>query len=172
MRTQAGGAGLVAALTAANQIDPESGLFNVASMEHILANSTSRPRLYATLLGVFAAIAAVLAAIGIYGVIAHAVVQRRRDIGVRIALGARPAQVIGLVLRQSMVSTAVGILIGIAGAAGLTRYLESMLFGLTPLDPTTWVGVSVLFALVAAVAAYAPARRAAAIDPVRAMRAE
>jgi putative ABC transport system permease protein len=155
-----------------HQIDPEAGLFNVAPMADIVANSTSRPRLYATLVGLFAAIAAALAAIGLYGVIAYGVAQRRREIGIRVALGATRTQVIGLVLRQTLLLTAVGILIGVAGAATLTRYLESMLFGLTPLDPTTWGGVSVLFASVAAVAAYVPARRAMTIDPVRALRAE
>ena len=169
MRTQAG---VAAALAAVHQIDPEAGLFNVAPMADIVANSTSRPRLYATLLGLFAAIAAALATVGLYGMIAYGVAQRRREIGIRVALGATRKQVIGLVLRQSLLLTAVGILIGVAGAATLTRYLESMLFGLTPLDPTTWAGVSVLFATVAAVAAYVPARRAMTIDPVRALRAE
>ena len=121
--------------------------------------------------GLFAAIAATLAAIGIYGVIAYSVAQRRREIGIRMALGARRVQVLGLVLRQSLLLTAIGILTGIAGAAMVARYLESMLFGLTPLDPATWIGVSVPFAIVAAVAAYVPARRATAIDPVRALRA-
>jgi putative ABC transport system permease protein len=172
MRTQEGVAGVTAALAAVRQIDPEAGLFNVAPMSDIVANSTSRPRLYATLLGLFAAVAAALAAIGLYGVIAYGVAQRKREIGIRVALGATRTQVIGLVLRQSLLSTAAGILIGLAAAATLTRYLESMLFGLTPLDPTTWGGVAVLFAMVAAVAAYVPARRAMTIDPVRALRAE
>ena len=169
MRTQAG---VAAALVAVHQIDPEAGLFNVAPMADIVANSTSRPRLYATLLGLFAAIAAALAAVGLYGMIAYGVAQRRREIGIRVALGATRKQVIGLVLRQSLSLTAVGMLIGVVGAATLTRYLEGMLFGLTPLDPTTWAGVSVLFATFAAVAAYVPARRAMTIDPVRALRAE
>ena len=169
MRPQAG---VAAALAAVHQLDPEAGLFNVAPMADIVANSTSRPRLYAALVGLFAAIAAALAAIGFYGVIAYGVAQRRREIGIRVALGATRAQVIGLVLRQTLLLTAVGILIGVAGAATLRRHLESMLFGLTPLDPTTWGGVSVLFAMVAAVAAYVPARRAMTIDPVRALRAE
>jgi putative ABC transport system permease protein len=175
IRTQDGigmGAALSAAQAAARQIDAEAGLFNVAPMERIVANSTSRRRLYATLLGVFAGVAAVLAAIGIYGVIAYAVAQRTREIGIRMALGAPRAQVINLVLRQSLVLTAAGIVLGIAGAAALVRYLEGMLYGLTPLDPATWIGVAVLFAMVAAIAAYIPARRATAIDPLHALRAE
>jgi putative ABC transport system permease protein len=100
------------------------------------------------------------------------VAQRTREIGIRMALGAPRAQVIGLVLRQSLVLTAAGIVLGIAGAAALVRYLEGMLFGLTPLDPTTWASVAVLFAIVAAVAAYVPARRATSIDPLRALRVE
>ena len=169
IRTHAGAA---AALAAARQIDPEAGLFNVAPLAQIVANSTARPRFYATVLGLFAAIAAALAAIGIYGVIVYTVAQRTREIGIRIALGAPRVRVIGLVLRQSLLLTAAGILIGIAGAATLTRYLAGMLFGLTPLEPTTWAAVSVLFAILAAVAAYVPAHRATTIDPLRALRSE
>jgi putative ABC transport system permease protein len=120
------------------------------------------------ILGVFAAIAAALAAIGIGGVIAYAVAQRRREIGIRIALGAGHWQVVGLMLRHSLLLTAAGMLIGITGAVALKRYLEGMLFDLAPLDPPTWIGVLVLFAVVATAAAYLPARRATKIDLVRA----
>lgn len=113
-----------------------------------------------------------LAAAGIYGVMAYSVAQRTREIGIRMALGARRAEVMGLVLRQSIVLTAVGISLGLAGAAAVTRYLEGMLFGLTPLDLTTFIAVSVIFALVAAGAAYVPARRATKIDPLVALRCE
>ena len=165
-------AGVAAPLAAVREIDREAGLFNIAPLADIVANSTSRPRLYATLLGVFAAIAAALAAIGIVSVIAYAVAQRRREIGICIALGARHWQVVGPVLRQSLLLTAAGMLIGVTGAVALKRYLEGLLFGLTPLDPPTWIGVLVLFAVIATAAAYIPARRAARIDPARTLRAE
>jgi putative ABC transport system permease protein len=120
----------------------------------------------------FAAVAVVLAAIGIYGVMAYAVTRRTREIGIRMALGAARADVIGLVLGQSAALTAVGITIGLAGAAALTRYLGGLLFGVTPLDPSTFIAVAAIFALVAALAAVAPARRATRVDPLVALRNE
>ncbi len=167
------GPALAAAQAAARQIDPEAGLFNVVPMERIVANSTSRPRLYATLLGLFAAVAAALAAIGIYGVdclrrgAAHA-----RD---RHPTGARRAAHAG---DQPGGASEPRVDRGRHRDRHRRRrrrscaILEGMLFGLTPLDPTTWAGVAVLFAIVAAVAAYVPARRATSIDPLRALRVE
>jgi putative ABC transport system permease protein len=137
-----------------------------------VATTIARPRLYATLLAVFAGVGAVLAAVGIYGVLAYSVAQRTREIGIRVALGARPAAVMRLVLGQSFVLTMIGIGLGIAGAVAVTRYLEGMLFGLTPLDPITFVAVSILFAAIAAVASLVPAHRATAVDPIVALRAE
>jgi putative ABC transport system permease protein len=123
-------------------------------------------------LGVFAAIAAGLGAIGIYGVLAYTVGQRRQEIGIRMALGAEPGAVLRMVLRRGIVPLTIGIVIGLAGAAGLTRYLSGMLFDLTPLDPATYAAVALLFAVVALVASYLPAHRATQVDPVVALRCE
>jgi predicted permease len=156
----------------ARQLDADAGLFNVATMEQVVANRISRERMYAVLLGVFAGVAGALAAIGIYGVMAYSVAQRTREIGIRTALGARPADVMVLVLGQSTLVTLVGIAAGLAGAALSTRYLQGMLFGLTPLDPSTFVAVSIAFAAIAMLAAYLPARRATKVDPLVALRTE
>jgi len=137
-----------------------------------VSNAMSRPRLYAVLLGLFAGVAMVLASIGIYGVLAYLVSHRTREIGIRLALGAQRRQVVSLVLRQTAVLTAAGVAIGVAGAATLGRYLEGLLFGLTPLDAGTFVVVVVLFAAVAGLASFIPARRATRIDPLVALRAE
>ncbi len=137
-----------------------------------MSNSLSRPRLYAVLLGLFASVAAALAIIGIYGVMAYAVAQRTREIGIRIALGAERSEVMQLVLGQSLLLTGAGIALGIAGAVPLTRYLDRMLFGLSPLDPATFVAVSLLFAAVAAAASYVPAHRATRVTPIVALRHE
>jgi putative ABC transport system permease protein len=154
------------------QLDAEATIDLVAPMEQLVSNSISRPRLYATLLGIFAVVAAALAAIGMYGVMAYSVAQRTREIGIRMALGARPGAVMHLVVREGLVLTAVGLGIGLAAAMMATRYLEGLLFGLTPLDPTTFLAVSVMFAIVATVASYLPARRATCVDPLVALRYE
>jgi putative ABC transport system permease protein len=154
------------------QMDGEAPMYNVSTLEQIVSNSITLPRLYAVLLAIFAAIAAGLAAIGIYGVIGYSVTQRTREIGVRMALGARRAQVIGLVLGEGFVWTAAGIALGLAGAAALSRYLASLLFGVTPLDAPTFAAVAAAFAAVATMAAYVPARRAATVDPSIALRCE
>ncbi len=154
------------------QIDPQATVDNVATMEQLVSSSLSRRRLYAVLLAIFAGVAVALAAIGLYGLDLVAVARRTREIGIRMALGARRSQVMGLVLHQSIVLTVIGIALGIAGAAAATRILEGMLFGLTPLDPSTYVAVAVLFALVASLAAFVPARRATKVDPMVALRVE
>jgi putative ABC transport system permease protein len=154
------------------QIDPAATVDNVATMEQILSNAVSGPRLYAVLLGSFAAVAVALAAIGIYGVLAFIVTHRGREIGIRMALGARPAAVVSLVVRQSAVQIVIGVAAGIGGAALLSRYLEGLLFGVTPLDAPTFVVAGVGFTLVALAAAYRPARRATQVDPLIALRAE
>ncbi len=154
------------------QMDPQASLFYVAPMEQVVASTLSRPRLYATLLGIFALVGLGLAVIGIYGVMTYSVAQRTREIGIRVALGARRGQVIALVVKQSAVLTVAGIVVGLAGAAMLSRYLEGLLFGVTPFDPATFAAAAALFALVALVAAYGPTRRATRVDPLVALRAE
>jgi putative ABC transport system permease protein len=154
------------------QLDPQATLFYVAPMTDVVASTISRPRLYAVLMGIFSAVGLGLAVIGIYGVMAYSVAQRTREIGIRVALGARRAQVITLVVRQSAVLTVVGIVLGLSGAAMLSRYLEGLLFGVTPLDPATFAGAAALFMLVALAAAVGPTRRATGVDPLVALRAE
>jgi predicted permease len=154
------------------QLDPQATLFYVSRMDRVVASTISRPRLYAVLLGIFAAVGLGLAVIGIYGVMAYSVAQRTREIGIRVALGARPAQVVALVVKQSAMLTGIGIVLGLSGAAMTSRYLEGLLFGVTPLDPVTFAAAAALFTLVALVAAYGPVRRATGVDPLVALRAE
>jgi putative ABC transport system permease protein len=154
------------------QVNARAGIFNVATMEQLVSNSVSRRRMYAVLLGIFASVAVMLAVIGIYGVMAYAVAQRAREIGIRMALGAQRSEVLTLVLRQGLALTAAGIVVGLAGAAAVTRYLARMLFGLTPLDPTTFIAASLMFGVVATLASYVPARRATKVDPLIALRSE
>ena len=158
--------------TLVRQLDPAATVDNVATMEQIVSNAVSGSRLFAVLLGGFATVAVALAAIGIYGVLAFIVTHRTREIGIRMALGARSTAVVSLVVRQSAVQIVIGVAVGIGGAALLSRYLEGLLFGVTPLDPLTYAAAGVTFALVALAAAYGPARRATEVDPLIALRAE
>jgi predicted permease len=160
------------ARAAVRQLDSNAALDHVATMEQIVSNSIVRPRMYAVLVGIFSGVAVALAAIGLSGVMAYMVTSRAREIGIRMALGAQPREVMRMVLRQSVMLAATGLVIGLAGAAGATRYLEGMLFGVTPLDPATFAAVAIGFAAVALVASYLPARRATRVDPLDALRCE
>jgi predicted permease len=153
-----------------NRVDSGAGIDVMLPMEQLVASSLTRQRFYAILLGLFAAIATVLGAIGIYGVLAYAVGQRTQEIGIRMALGAERGAVLRMVLRRGIVLAAIGIVLGLAGASGLTRYLSGMLYDLTPLDPPTYAVVAIVFAMVALIASYLPARRATQVDPVVALR--
>jgi putative ABC transport system permease protein len=155
------------------QAVPNSTLrLNVASMDEIVSRSIARPRFTAVLLAVFGGVAVLLATIGVYGITAYSVAQRTREIGIRVALGAQAREVVGLVLRHSLLLAVLGVGLGVAGALLLTRYLSALLFGLTPLDPTTFILVSAAFLLTVALASLVPARRAMRVDPVVALRHE
>jgi predicted permease len=151
-------------------VEPSAILDSVIPMERLVSASTVRPRFYATLFGIFAGIAAALAAVGVYGLLSYLVTQRTSEIGVRMTLGARPADVRNLVLRQGAALIAMGIPLGIIGAVGATRYLSALLFGLTPLDPPTYAFAVALFTAVALAACYIPSRRATRVDPLVALR--
>jgi predicted permease len=154
------------------QLDAAAFVDNVAPLERLVSNTYARPRLYAMVLGIYAVVAIGLAAVGIYGVMAFAVVRRTREIGIRMALGARRRQVQALVIRDSAIVAGAGLVIGIGGAVWSSRLFEGMLFGITPLDRTTYAAVAAAFAAIAMLAAVIPARRASAVDPVLALRTE
>lgn len=154
-------------------VDPNMPVANVRTMDQIVARSISQPRFYTTLLAVFAAVALVLAAIGIFGVLSYAVAQRTREIGIRMALGAQERAVLALVVRQAMLLAGAGVAIGIACALLLSRSLvATLLFSTSPHDAGTFAGVAALLSFVALLASYVPARRAARVDPIVALRAE
>jgi len=155
-----------------NRADPNIGIDVLVPMTRLVSSAIAPQRFYAVLFGVFAAIAGVLAIVGIYSVLAYAVVQRTQEIGIRLSLGAPRAQVLALVLRRGLVLTAIGIALGSLGAAAGAGLLRSLLFGITPLDATTFVAVPLVFSLVAMMASYLPARRATRIDPIVALRQE
>jgi putative ABC transport system permease protein len=151
-------------------LDPDLPLSNVRTMSSRIEESLVRRRFSMILLGLFAGLAFVLAAIGIYGVMAYLVSQAAREMGIRIALGATPAAILGLVLRQGLIIAALGITVGIAAAMALTRLMQGLLFGIQPADPTTFAVTSLALGVTALAACYFPARRAARTDPVAAMR--
>jgi len=153
-------------------IDPGLTLAQIGTMEQALSRSVSQPRFDAMLLGLFAGIALLLAAVGIYGLIAYSVAQRTHEIGVRVALGAGRADVVGMVIRQGASLAAIGIGLGLAGAAGLTRFLATMLFGVGSTDALSFLAAAAGLLLVVVLASFVPARRATKISPIVALRYE
>jgi putative ABC transport system permease protein len=152
-------------------VDPDVSFSFVLLEDHVQA-SVRQERLVAILSGFFGALALVIAALGLYGVTSYTVHRRVTEIGIRRALGAQRAHVLGLVLGQTLTLTALGTGLGLAGAAAMTRALRALLFALTPLDPATFIGVAALFAIVATLAALLPAHRATRVDPLVALRNE
>ena len=160
------------AVAALHELDPNVAAADVKTMEDVVDAAVAQRRLTMLLLSVFAVLALVLAAVGIYGVIAFSVTQRTQEIGIRMALGARRSTVLGMVLRQAMSLAGIGILAGAAGAWLLTRLMQTLLFNVKPSDPATFTAVAVLLALVAAFAAMVPGLRATRVDPAIALRSE
>jgi putative ABC transport system permease protein len=154
------------------EIDPTLPLFEVQTMTELARLSYWDKRLYGLLFGSFAIIALLLAGIGVYGVMSYAVSQRTHEIGVRVALGAQLRDVLSMVVRRGVVLTVTGLLIGLVGAFALTRVLSGVLFGVSPTDPASYAGISLLLFTVALVASYVPARRAARVEPAVALRYE
>jgi putative ABC transport system permease protein len=173
VRTRSDPLAMAAAVRGAvRELDPDIPTADVKTMEQYVETSVARRRFTMLLLGGFAALALVLAALGIYSVIAYSVARRTREIGLRIALGAQRGDVAAMVVRQGVTVALVGVAVGLAGAALLTRVLANLLFGVSATDPLTFAGVALLLGTVAALASYIPARRAMRVDPMVALRTE
>ena len=157
---------------AVTDVDASLPVSDLEMLDQFFARQVDAPRDSMVLVGIFGAVALLLAVCGIYAIVAYGVVQRTHEIGIRMALGARRAAVLGLVMRQSTILTAIGLVLGVAAAANLTGYLKSLLFEFTPLDATTFFAMPAIFALIAVVASYLPARRATRLDPQAVLRSE
>jgi putative ABC transport system permease protein len=173
LRTSGNPTGIAGAVrSAVAEIDPSKPAGNLQTVEQNLRDQVSGQRVYMLLLTVFGAIAAVLAAVGIYGVMAYAVTQRTREIGIRMALGATSSRVMTLVVKQALILVFIGLILGIGGAIGLTRFLANELYGVTATDPATFIEVSLGLVVVAVLASLIPTRRAVSVDPTVALRHE
>jgi ABC-type antimicrobial peptide transport system permease subunit len=160
------------ARAAVRAVDPDMPVFRVATMNDVVDDTLVNRRFVMLILGLFAGIALVLAGVGLFGVLSYAVTQRTREIGVRMALGARAADVLGMVVRQGMKLTAIGLGVGVAAALAATRALSGLLFGVGAADPLTYAVLAAALAAVALLACWLPARRAARVDPMVALRSE
>jgi ABC-type antimicrobial peptide transport system permease subunit len=147
-------------------------MYSVRTMEQYVERSLARHRFSMVLLGIFAGLALALAAVGTYGVMAYLAGQGAREIGIRIALGASRGRIVGLVLRQGLALAAAGVIVGLIGALWLSRIMTTLLYGVSASDPATFVAIPSLLFVVALVAGYVPARRAARVDPVVSLRCE
>ena len=173
VRSDKGPAATRAAVKAAvGELDPDLPIGDVKTIERIIDESTGQPRFRSFLLASFAGLALLLAAVGVYGLIAFTVAQRIPELGVRLALGANPWQVFRLVMRQGLTLVALGIAIGVAAAVGATTLVKGLLFDTSPTDPAIYALLSAALLAIAALACYVPARRAMGVDPMTALRAE
>ena len=171
LRTDGNPQGSIAVVRAiVRQLDPELPIYDVSTMQQLLAKSVATHRFNMFLVAIFSALALVLAAIGIYGVMSYTVTARTHEIGIRIALGARAVNVLSLVIKDGMKLALAGLAIGIGGALALTRLMRTLLFDVTPTDPTTFAGVAILLFVVALLACFLPARRASGFNPMDALR--
>jgi ABC-type antimicrobial peptide transport system permease subunit len=153
-------------------VDANLPIFELRSQEEQITRHVAQERLFATLTSIFGGLALLLTCIGLYGLLAHQVTARTREIGIRMALGAQLRAVMTLVLGEGLRLTAIGVVLGIGASLALTRFVSSVMFGVRPHDPATLSAASVLLISVAALACWLPARRAARVDPVKALRAE
>jgi len=153
-------------------MDSSLPVFNVRTMDQVIVESSSDTRFEALLLGTFAGLALLLAAVGIYGVMSYLVAQRTQELGIRMALGAQPFDVLRLVIGRGVALTVAGLAIGLVAAFAITRLLSKLLFGVSATDPVTFFSVALLLGIVALAACYIPARRATRIDPLVALRYE
>ena len=153
------------------ELEPTAAVETVTLSQRVAA-SVDQPRFAATVLAAFALLALLLASVGLYGVLSYGVSQRRRELGVRAALGAARSDLVGLVMREGLIVTGAGLAAGIGGAMALTRFMQGVLFGVAPLDAVSFVAAPAVLAFVAAAACLVPARRAAAINPADALRLE
>lgn len=153
------------------ELDPLQPVSRFESLDHLVARSLVLERFYTTVIGAFAVAAVLLASVGILGVVSFSVHRRVREIGIRVALGAVPGSVVHLLVRQTMLPVISGLLVGLAGAIGANRLFASLLYGIEPTDPPTMLGVAACLLIVAGVSSWLPARRAARVDPLTALRA-
>ncbi|MGA7622890.1 MAG: FtsX-like permease family protein [Candidatus Acidiferrales bacterium] len=171
LKTSARAATLESAIRSETQsIDPNLPVFEVRTMNEILARSMAERRFARDIIGIFAILALILATIGIYGVMAYAVSQRTHEIGIRIALGAQRADILRMTASEGLTLVAFGLTAGLIGAAILTQFLRTMLYGVNPTDPITFLAVPTLLTAVALLACYLPARRATQVNPLVALR--